>query len=237
MAKKTRALILIVAALLLIAAFAVCYFTLIKPPLPEKVFESSLSCVFEVKAVSDDKGESFGTGVLIDKYGTVITNAHITTYSSLNIKHEFDKFYIRYATEKEYREAALIKYNEEIDIAVLKIKDIAGLNLKPIKIGKTEKLKSGETVFAVGNAVNHGISISKGIVSIPLIEIAYDDLTRKVIQCDLNINEGSSGGALFDERGRLIGITTFRIKDKQGNIVYGLAYCIPINVAMDYVNN
>lgn len=47
---------------------------------------------------------------------------------------------------------------------------------------------------------------------------------------------GNSGGALLDEKGRLVGITSFRIKDNQGNIVYGLVYSIPVNMIVEYAN-
>lgn len=84
--------------------------------------------------------------------------------------------------------------------------------------------------------MNHGIGITEGVVSLPQINIEYEDTIRNVIQCDLIINEGNSGGALLDERGRLIGITTFRLKDNMGNIIYGVAFCIPINMVIDYLN-
>lgn len=53
---------------------------------------------------------------------------------------------------------------------------------------------------------------------------------------DLIINDGNSGGALLNEYGELIGITTFRIKDSTGNPVYGIAFSVPINVAIAYLN-
>jgi S1-C subfamily serine protease len=77
--------------------------------------------------------------------------------------------------------------------------------------------------------MNHGVSITQGIVSLPQINIEYDGKTHNAIQCDLTINEGNSGGALLDERVKLIGITTFRIKDQLGNPIYGVAFCIPVN--------
>ncbi|MDR2266034.1 MAG: trypsin-like serine protease [Christensenellaceae bacterium] len=49
------------------------------------------------------------------------------------------------------------------------------------------------------------------------------------------MNEGNSGGALLNSRGQLIGITTFRTKDSKGNPIYGIAYCIPMDVVLDYI--
>lgn len=70
---------------------------------------------------------------------------------------------------------------------------------------------------------------------IPLLNIEYSGAVRTVIKCDLTIADGNSGGALLDSLGRLVGITTFRTKDRLGNIVYGIAYCIPINIVMRFV--
>ncbi|UKI50761.1 MAG: S1C family serine protease [Clostridium sp.] len=74
------------------------------------------------------------------------------------------------------------------------------------------KISSGDKVYAIGNGMNHGIGINEGIISLPQVNIEYENNVRNVIQCDLIINEGNSGGALLDSKGRLIGITTFRLK-------------------------
>ena len=118
----------------------------------------------------------------------------------------------------------------------MKLKDLSGISLNPIKNGDSDNLKSGETVYAVGNASNYGIAIFQGIISIPLINVELDGLTRSVIQCDLTIAAGNSGGALLNDDGELIGVTTFRTKDTSGNVIYGIVYCIPINIVLGYIN-
>ena len=77
--------------------------------------------------------------------------------------------------------------------------------------------------------------ILKGIISNPDIVIEYDNASRQVIQCDLTIADGNSG-ALLDINGNLWEITTFRLKDNSGNVIYGIAYCIPINTVSEYLN-
>ena len=69
------------------------------------------------------------------------------------------------------------------------------------------------------------------------INVTYNETTRNVIQCDLTISDGNSGGALVDSKGKLIGLTTFRLKDQSNNIIYGISYCIPINTVMEYIEN
>lgn len=217
---------------ILITVFMIIYFVFLKTPTAERIFQESIDNVVEIKASSEGIGESFGTAVLIDKDGTLISNAHVVTYKKLGQMHLFDAFQIRFSNEIEYKTVELIKYNEDLDIAVLSISSIKS---KPITIGKSNKLHYGQDVYAVGNAMNYGISITKGIISNPLVEIKYEDVLRKVIQCDVVINEGNSGGALLDEWGKLIGITTFRLKDNKGSTIYGLGYCVPIDSVMEYI--
>ena len=118
---------------------------------------------------------------------------------------------------------------------ILKFKDNTA-QCKPLKLGDSDKVFFGERVYAIGNGSNLGLSITQGIIGIPKVNIEYDNITREAIQCDLTISEGNSGGALLDKKGRLIGITTFQIKDSSGDIIYGLAYCIPINSVIDFLN-
>ena len=194
-----------------------------------------LKSIVELRASSDNVGESFGTAEFIDKNGTLITNAHVVTYTRLGTVYQFENYSIRFSDEEDYYPVELVKYDVEIDIAVLRICESSSCKFNVIKNGKSSNLKSGDKVYAIGNTVNYGLSISQGIVGIPLLNIEYSGAVRTVIQCDLTIADGNSGGALLDSRGRLVGITTFRTKDRLGNIVYGIAYCIPIDIVMGFV--
>lgn len=197
-----------------------------------KVYKDSIQSIVEVKAVKEDIGESFGTGEIIESDGTIITNAHVVTYTKLGIANEFDNYYIRFASEEDYREVSLIKYDSDLDLAVLKLDNV---KVKVLKTTDSSKINSGDKVYAIGNTSNKGIGISEGIISVPLVNIIYEEKTRTVIQCDLTIAQGNSGGALLNEKGKLIGITTFRTKDNLGNVIYGIVYCIPINIVLDYI--
>ena len=197
-----------------------------------KVYNNDIQSIVEVKAVKEDIGESFGTGEIIKGDGTIITNAHVVTYTRLGITNEFDNYYIRFANEEDYREVSLLKYDSDLDLAVLKLDDV---KVKVLKTADSSKINSGDKVYAIGNTSNKGIGISEGIISVPLVNIIYEEKTRAVIQCDLTIAQGNSGGALLNEKGKLIGITAFRTKDNSGNVIYGIVYCIPINIVLDYI--
>lgn len=200
------------------------------------IYNESIYNVVEVKATTESVGESFGTGEVISTDGHIITNAHVITYTKSGEKTAFDNYYIRFAFEDNYRAVTLEKYDSDLDVAVLKLADLTNLNLKPITIGDSSKIKAGEKVYAIGNATNYGIGIFEGIISIPLLNVELDGTSRSVIQCDLTIAAGNSGGALLDSDGKVIGITTFRTKDSSNNVIYGIVYCLPINTVMQYVN-
>lgn len=201
-----------------------------------EIYKECLENVVELKAASESVGESYGTAEIITSDGIMVTNAHVVTYTRLGAVYTFEEYSFRFSYEDEYRSAELIKYDSEMDIAVLKITDTTDLNITPIKTGNSDTISAGDRVYAVGNAANYGIGIFEGIVSIPLLNIEADGVTRAVIQCDLTIAAGNSGGALLNDKGELIGLTTFRTKDTSGNVIYGIVYSIPINTVLEYVS-
>ncbi len=224
-----------VCLLLSVVSVVLHFFPYSGKPTANEVYNNCLYNVVEVKAESEQIGESFGTGEIISADGKIVTNAHVVTYTRLSAVHEFENYYIRFSFEDDYRTATLEKYDSDLDIAVLQLSDYSDLTIKPIRLGDSGNIHSGDKVYAVGNASNYGIGIFEGIVSIPLITVELDGLTRNVIQCDLTIAAGNSGGALLNEDGEMIGITTFRTKDMSGNVIYGIVYCIPVNTVLEYI--
>lgn len=200
----------------------------------KRLYDRSLKSVVELKAYTKDVGESFGSAVLLKKNGTLGTNAHVVTYSKLGEQKPFDEISIRFANSDDYIPVSLVKYDTSKDLAVLKIKK----NNKgvPIKVANLKRAKSGDEVFAVGNLSNYGIGITRGYISVPKINIVVEGNKKEVIQCDITIVSGSSGGALLDKKGKLLGITTFRIKDNLGNVIHGIGYIIPVNKVLEYIN-
>lgn len=201
----------------------------------KRIYDRSLQSVVEVKAYTKDVGESFGSAVLMKSDGTLVTNSHVVTYSKLGETKTFDEISIRFANSDKYMSVTLVKYDVLKDLAVLKIKDKSLKKLKAIKTADIKKVKSGDEVFAIGNLSNYGIGITKGHVSVPKINIIVDGNKKEAIQCDITIVSGSSGGALVNRNGKLIGITTFRTKDNLGNVIHGIGYVIPINRVLEYI--
>ncbi len=210
------------------------YFLATKPKTASGIFNICKESVVELKAETASYGTSYGTGEIIDKNGTIVTNAHVISYKKAGENYVFESISIRFIDEEDYRDVEIIKYDLDLDIAVLKMKNIHR-TLKPIKIGDDSKLSVGDTVYAFGNMSNYGLSLTAGIVAIPHVNVSYNGITRNVIQCDLTISDGNSGGALINSKGELVGITTFRLKDHSNSIIYGISYCVPIGVVMEYI--
>ncbi len=205
-------------------------------PSGRQLFNNSAYSVVEVKAETENVGESYGTAEFIKSDGTLVTNAHVVTYTKLGETYAFEQISIRFMTEEQFRVVKLEKYNPELDISILKLIDLK-CKFTPLNIGLSKAISAGDKVYAIGNLNNTGISMTKGIVSNANLNVKYDGKTRNVIQCDLVIADGNSGGALLNERGELIGITTFRLKDTKGNVIYGISYCVPIDAVLEYINN
>ena len=198
------------------------------------IFRNSISSVVELKSETKGFGESFGSAVFIKKEGYLITAAHVVTYQKDNSTQTYQSYQIRFVDQKQYTEVVLIMYDTEKDLAYLKLKDPQNTQFTPLKI-REEELKHGEVVFSVGNGLNQGISITKGIVSQPLVNIKHNSLSRTMIQLNITINEGNSGGAVLDKNGMLIGIVSFRIRDKRGNVIYGVGYAVPYSEISKFV--
>ena len=189
--------------------------------------KDAINSVVELKSVIDENNVEYGSAILVSDDGLCYTNAHLVVYSNGGVYKEFNEYYVRFSFEKEFVRSELISYDAEKDIAIIKITEMSKTYQKS-KIGDSSKIAMGDTVYAIGNGLNHGIGLTKGYVSIPRVEIQSEGAMRSVIQCDLTINSGNSGGGLFNDKGELIGITTFRIKDLNGNIAYGLAFSVPV---------
>ncbi|MCQ2742268.1 MAG: trypsin-like peptidase domain-containing protein [Bacilli bacterium] len=183
-----------------------------------------------VEVVSYDNPEvkEYGTATMMDGKGVYATNAHLVCHSSGGEKLMFEHVLIRSAFEENFHEVKITKCDVDMDVALIEC-DTSDIGSKPIKISE-RKPSFGDTVYAIGNGLNHGIGISEGIISVPEVRFETGIVSRNVIQCDITVNGGNSGGALLDSEGALLGIVSFRAKSPDGNIAYGLAYAIPVEL-------
>jgi serine protease Do len=133
---------------------------------------------------TERKASSLGSGFIINKNGTIITNNHVINNAEDIVVRVGDKDY----------KAKVLAADNLMDIAVLKInsKDI----FKPIKFGNSDKARVGDWVVAIGNPFGLGGTVTSGIISAKNRDI---NLTRydELIQTDASINQGNSGGPLL----------------------------------------
>jgi putative serine protease PepD len=160
--------------------------------------------------------EAAGSGVVIDDEGLVLTNAHVVDRAS--------RITIRSFTGAD-AEAELVGSFPDDDVALIRVLDPAGLDLRAATLGDSASLQVGDEVVAIGNALDltGQPSVTRGIVSALNREIDggginLDDL----IQTDAAINPGNSGGPLVDAAGTVVGINTAIISDAQ-NIGFAIA--------------
>ena len=169
---------------------------------------------------TERKASSLGSGFIINKNGTVITNNHVINNAEDIVVRVGDKDY----------NAKIIGTDPYADIAVLKIdsKDI----FKPVKFANSDKARVGDWVIAIGNPFGLGGTVTSGIISARNRDInltRYDDF----IQTDASINQGNSGGPLFNLNGDVIGVNT-AILGQGGSI--GIGFAIPANAASEVID-
>ena len=177
---------------------------------------------YERNQPSERKASALGSGFIIKDNGLVITNNHV-------IKGAED-ILVRIGT-KEYK-AKVVGADPYMDIAVLKMetKD----KFKAVKFGDSDKARVGDWVVAIGNPFGLGGTVTSGIISARNRDInltRYDDF----IQTDASINQGNSGGPLFNLEGEVIGINTAIIAPGQSGSI-GIGFAIPANAASNVID-
>lgn len=164
---------------------------------PKELFKLLSPSVFTVEAIAKDGSViAFGSGVAMAS-SKIVTNVHVIDQG--------DSWRVKQGAKKW---AATVKYaDREHDLCEL---EVNGLQVRGIPVRGSSTLEVGERVFAIGSPEGLEVTLSDGLVS----GIRDFDHNR-VIQTTAAISKGSSGGGLFDSRGRLVGITAFLVKEGQ----------------------
>lgn len=159
---------------------------------------------------------SLGSGFIIDAQGHILTNNHVIE----NAK----EIWVTLADDSQL-EAKLIGADLKTDVALIKID--SKKPLVPVKLGDSDKIRAGDWIIAIGNPFGLGGSVTAGIVSAKSRDIeagAYDNF----IQTDASINQGSSGGPMFDMNGEVIGVNTAIFSTSGGSM--GIGFATPVNL-------
>lgn len=167
-----------------------------------------------------------GSGFILTSDGYVVTNNHVVEgATSVTVKlYNGDEY-----------DAEVIGTDEMNDVALLKI-DATGL--QAVTIGDSDQIEVGEEVIAIGNPLGElTFTMTAGVVSALDREINTDGKPINMLQTDVAINSGNSGGALFDMNGNVIGITSAKYSGStsSGASIEGISFAIPINDALRVV--
>ncbi|HEX8451502.1 MAG TPA: trypsin-like peptidase domain-containing protein [Longimicrobium sp.] len=159
-----------------------------------------------------------GSGVIVNRNGTIITNAHVVGNSRT----------VRVGLQNGQMLLGTVRGRDpSVDVAVVQI---PGSNFPSAPLGDSDRLAVGQTAIAIGNPFGLERTVTTGVVS--AINRSIDEQFEPLIQTDAAINPGNSGGPLLDSRGQVIGINTVVLRDPtSGGAASGLGFAIPINLA------
>jgi len=192
------------------------------PPGLEEFFGKDFFERFFGQRRSNPKMTSLGSGFVIDPAGYVVTNNHVIERA--------DKISVILQDKTEF-EARIIGRDSRTDLALLKI--TSDRPLPTLEWGDSDALQIGEWVVAIGNPFGLGGTVTAGIVSQRSRDIRagpYDDF----IQTDASINQGNSGGPLFNMEGKVVGVNTAILSPSGGNV--GIGFATPSNLAKSVID-
>ncbi|MEE9141294.1 MAG: trypsin-like peptidase domain-containing protein [Gammaproteobacteria bacterium] len=178
--------------------------------------------VVRASAVADDSQsqsdlrDNFGSGVIVDTEGRIITNEHLVTGA--------DEIFVTLADGRS-AVARIVGTDPDTDLALLQI-DLP--DIRAVRFGRSDTLRIGDVVLAIGNSFGIGQSVTQGIISATgRSQLGLSEL-EDFIQTDAPINPGNSGGALVDADGELIGVSTALLSASEGSV--GIGFAIPVNL-------
>ena len=192
----------------------------------QELYREALPSIVYVTAPQSANTASVGSGVIVTQEGHVVTNYHIIQGStSLTVT--------LLSTEETY-EARVVGFDEELDLAVLKIE---AEDLTPARLGDSDLLQVGDPVYAIGNPLGylHG-TMTDGIISSTTRQVTVDGRDMDLMQTSAALNSGNSGGALLNTQGQVVGITTAKITGIQDDtVIEGLGLVIPISEPLPFL--
>ena len=183
--------------------------------------------------------EGAGSGIIVSKTDSellILTNNHVVEGA--------EELSVQFVNEKSV-DATVKGTSSRKDVAVITVKlsDLDKETTDAIRIatlGDSTKLKVGNGVIAIGNALGYGQSVTTGVVSALDREVTVDSNKSKMIQIDAAINGGNSGGALLNSKGEVVGINSVKYSSNGSSTnasIEGMGFAIPITDVKDLVTN
>src|SRR5215467_7124002 len=194
-------------------------------------YQSTISRVLP-SVVEIDAGQSTGSGVVLDRHGNIVTNAHVVGKAK--------KFVVRVSTTSQSLNAKLIGIFAPDDLAVIRVTEGANA-LRPARWANSAQAQVGQIVLAMGAPYGLIDSVTQGIVSATGRTVTEGSAHGQpppvivdALQTSAAINPGNSGGALVLLSGRVLGIPTLTAQDPEiGGPAHGIGFAIPANTAVN----
>lgn len=190
------------------------------------LYDHCLPSVVAVKGFTGKYSYSWGSGIVMTGDGYILTNTHMLdgVKSVEVILHDGSTY-----------DAKLVGNDPVSDVAVLKIK---ADGLTPAQFGDSDALSVGDRVVAIGNPLSEVFTgtMTEGIVSGKERSVNYGGRTMTLLQTTAAINEGNSGGPLFNQYGQVVGITNMKMMMTRSAMVEGIGFAIPSTTVRDMAN-
>ena len=183
----------------------------------QELYDQCSKSIVAIKGYQDGvDGYYWGSGIILSKDGLILTNTHVI--------ENCDTARVTLYDNSSYA-ATLVGADSTSDIAVLKI-DVSGLT--PASFGDSAELAIGDKVAAIGNPLGETfrMTLTDGIISAIDRGISYNGHSMTLLQTNTAINEGNSGGALFNMYGQVIGVTNMKMMSSYSSIE-GIGFAIP----------
>ena len=193
----------------------------------KSLYSETIQKTVEIRCCNNEGVIGYATGTVISNDGLILTNKHVVMNNGAGNSIE-----VRFYNEANFISANIVKVAESQDIALIKIN-----RETPNYFKFAKNISGGESVYTFGNPNGFGLSFSEGVVSSPLREIEYSGQKFLVVQTSLVINEGNSGGPLINNKGEIIGLVSFRLRDKQGDIIQGVSFGLHNLIIQEFLLN
>lgn len=191
-----------------------------------EIFQKCSPSVVGIKSFDGKSSDSYswGSGIVVSSDGYILTNTHVIDEGERATVQLYDGSTCA---------AKLVAADSQSDVAILKIEKTG---LTPAVFASSKNIRTGDAVCAIGNPLSpdYSLTMTSGIISATSREISYNGAVMKLLQTDTSINEGNSGGPLFNDSGQVIGITNMKIVSSFSNIE-GIGFAIPSDTLQSIV--
>lgn len=191
-----------------------------------EIFQKCSPSVVGIKSFDGKSSDSYswGSGIVVSSDGYILTNTHVIDEGERATVQLYDGSTCA---------AKLVAADSQSDVAILKIEKTG---LTPAVFASSKNIRTGDEVCAIGNPLSpdYSLTMTSGIISATSREVSYNGAVMKLLQTDTSINEGNSGGPLFNDRGQVIGITNMKIVSSFSNIE-GIGFAIPSDTLQSIV--